>query len=234
MELGPRVIMNIGGINITETVFFGWIVSAAIIIFAIFATRKMERVPKGAQAVGELIVSFVYNLVEDAMGKKSEGFAPYMGTLILFLGLGSCLGMLGLRPITADLNCTVPLALISFVMIHYNAIRARTAIGYIKHMSEPYVFILPMNLLSEVIFPVTLACRIFGNITAGVILMTLLLDGLKSLTVMLGASIPFLQIAIPLPFNVFFDLFEPGLQAYIFVMLTMVYTANGRNTQEGH
>lgn len=232
MELGPRVIFSIGKLEFTETVIFGWIISLIIIAFAIIATRKMDRIPKGAQAVGELIVEFVYKMVRDVMGKAGERFAPYMGTLLLFLGLGSCLGLLDLRPITADLNCTVPLALISFVMIHYNAVKMQTAKGYMKHLASPYAFMFPMNILSDSMFPITLACRIFGNITAGVIVMTLLYGALEAASKALGSAIPFFVIALPLPLNAFFDIFEPALQAYIFVMLTMVFTANGRTVDE--
>ncbi|NLD19570.1 MAG: F0F1 ATP synthase subunit A [Clostridiales bacterium] len=235
MELGPRIILRIGNIPITETVLFSLIISILILVFAFFATRRMERIPKGAQAVGELIVGTVYNMVGETMGGEAkERFAPYMGTLFLYLAFGSCLGLFELRPVTADLNCTVPLALVSFIMIHYNAVKAQTAKGYIKHLAEPYAFIFPMNIMSDVMFPITLACRIFGNITAGVILMTLMYDGLKAVTTALGSVVPFFQIGIPLPFHFFFDMFEPGLQAYIFVMLTMVFTANGMNANEEH
>ena len=231
MELGPRVIFSVGPVDVTETVCFGWIISICILIFAYFATRKMTQVPHGAQGVGELLVGFVYDMVKDVMGDVSEKFAPYIGTLIVFLGFGSMLGLLELRPITADLNCTAPLALVTFILIHYNAVKAQTAVGYIKELSSPYAFMLPLNIISESMFPVTLACRIFGNILAGVIIMSLVYGGLETLSSLL-APIPFFQIAIPLPLNFWFDMFEPILQAYIFCMLTMVFIDNGRHPVE--
>ena len=231
MEVGPRIIFKVMGENVTETVVFGWCISIVILIFAFCATRNMQRIPKGAQLVGELLVGFIYNMVKDAMGDISEKFTPYMGTLIVFLGFGSMLGLLDLRPITADLNCTAPLALVSFIMIHYNSIRARGFIGYNKHMASPYLWMWPLNLMSECMFPITLACRIFGNILAGVIIMTLVYGGLKTLSTAL-IPIPFLQIAFPLPLNFWFDMFEPILQAYIFTMLTMVFIDNGRHPVE--
>lgn len=232
MQLGPRILFTIGGVNITETVIFALIISFLILVFAFLATRKMETVPHGFQAYGELIVGTIYNMVGDTMGKQNLKFAPYMGTLFLFLGVGSCLGLLDIRPVTADLNCTVPLALISFVMIHYNAVRSQTAIGYVKHLASPYPFMLPMNLLSDTIFPITLACRIFGNILAGVIIMSLLYGALSSASSALGSQVPFFMIGFPLPLNFFFDMFEPVLQAYIFVMLTMVFTSNVMHVDE--
>ena len=173
----------------------------------------------------------------------SNKFAPYCGTLIVFLGLGSMLGLLDLRPITSDLNCTFPLALVTFVLIHYNAVKAQTAKGYIKELSSPYPFMLPLNIISDSMFPVTLACRLFGNILAGVILMALVYSGLQTASAALinvfadpdfsrESIIPFFQIGWPLILNFWFDMFEPILQAYIFVMLTMVFIDNGRHPVE--
>jgi F-type H+-transporting ATPase subunit a len=234
MELGPRIIFTIGNVHITETVIFSLIISLLIILFAYLATRKMELIPKGFQAYGELIVGTVYHMVEDTMGKENLRFAPYIGTLFLFLAFGSTLGILELRPVTADLNCTVPLAAVSFFMIHYSSIKAQTLKGYIKHLGSPYAFMLPLNVMSEMMFPVTLACRIFGNILAGVIVMSLLFTALESFSESLGTHIPFLLLALPLPLNFFFDMFEAGLQAFIFVMLTMVFTSNGIRAGEEH
>lgn len=232
LEVGPRIIFRIGSVNFTETVIFAWIISIIILIFAFCATRNMQRIPKGAQLIGEILVGFIYNMVRDVMGEIGEKFAPYMGTLIVFLGFGSMLGLLDLRPITSDLNCTLPLAIVSFILIHYNAIRVKGFIGYNKHMASPYAFMWPMNLISECMFPITLACRIFGNILAGVIVMSLIYSALAAASHALGSFIPFFQIGVPLPLNFWFDMFEPILQAYIFVMLTMVFIANGRDAEE--
>lgn len=232
MQLGPRIIFTIGHVQITETVIFGLIISLILIVFAILATRKMEKVPRGFQAAGELVVETVYKMVGDTMGKKNLHFAPYMGTLLLWLGLGSSLGLLDLRPVTADLNTTMPLALVSFIMVHYCAIKHKGIKRCVKDKASPYAFVFPMTILDDLFFPVTLGMRIFGNILAGVIVMSLLYGGLAHLSAALGSAVPFFQIFIPLPLNFFFDMFEPVLQAYIFVMLTMVFTSNGMDTGE--
>ena len=234
MELGPRIILRIGDFFLTETVFFAWIVSLALIAFALISTRKLTRVPKGAQGVAELIVDTMYNLVGNTMGKEHIKFTPYIGTLFLFLICGNALGLLEQRPVTADVNTTFALAGITFVLIHYNSIRARSLKGYIKHMSEPYPFMLPVNLVGELAFPISLSFRLFGNITGGMIIMSLLLHGLEGITHGMSISIPFLQIGIPLPANFFFDIFEAVLQAFIFTMLTMVFIANGMTKHESH
>ncbi|MBQ9708417.1 MAG: F0F1 ATP synthase subunit A [Firmicutes bacterium] len=232
MELGPKIIFQVGPVPITETVIWGWIFSILMLVFAFASTRKLERIPKGFQGVAEWIVEFVYNMVRDVMGEVGERFAPYMGTLLVFLIPGSMLGLLDCRPLAADLNCTAPLAIVSFVMIHYNAIRVKTARGYLRELSSPFAFMLPMNIISDSMFPITLAMRLFGNLLAGVIVMTLIYHGLEHLSAMCGSFIPFFQLIIPLPLNAFFDMFEPVLQGYIFVMLTMVFTSNARQVED--
>lgn len=234
MQLGPRIILTIGNVNITETIFFAWIVSLALIAFAFISTRKMSLIPKGSQIWAEMIVDTIYNLVGNTMGKQHMKFAPYIGTLFMFLICGNALGLLDQRPVTADMNTTFALAGITFVLIHYNSIRTRSLKGYIKHMSEPYAFMLPVNLVGELAFPISLSFRLFGNITGGMIIMKLLFTGLESITHGLSVSIPFLIIGIPLPANFFFDMFEAVLQAFIFTMLTMVFVANGMATHESH
>lgn len=229
MELGPKVIFTVGPVTITETIIWGWIITLLLLVFVWRATRRMERIPKGAQAAAELFVETVYDMVGDTMGQENKKtFAPYIGTLLAFLVPGSMLGLLDCRPVTADLNTTVPLAIISFILIHFNGVRVHGGKGYLKHLASPYAAMLPLVVLDDLFFPVTLAMRLFGNILAGVIVMTLLYGGLAGMSATLGSVIPFFQIAIPLPLNLFFDMFEPVLQGYVFVMLTMVFTSNAR------
>lgn len=227
MELGARKILGFGDVFITETVIFAWIVSIALIVFAYFATRDMKTIPKGAQAVAELIVESIYNLVAQTMGKHNLNFAPYIGTLFMFLIGGNALGLFGIRPVTANVNTTFALAALTFVLIHYNSIRSQTLLGYIKHLSSPYPFMLPINIIGEMSFPVSLSFRLFGNITGGMIIMELLFEGLTEISHSIHLPIPFLNLAIPLPFNIFFDIFEAALQGFIFTMLTMVFISNG-------
>ena len=145
----------------------------------------------------------------------------------MFLLLGNLIGLFGLRPITADINITFALASITFFLIQYSAIKNRSFKGYIKNMSQPYVFMLPINLIGEIAFPISLSFRLFGNITGGTIIMMLAYSGLEKLSAIVSEKIPFFMIAAPIPLNMFFDIFEGVLQAFIFTMLTMVFIAHG-------
>ncbi len=224
-HLGPRKIFAIGDVFITETVIFFWIIAAVMIAFAYISTRRLEEKPRGIQLVAEYIVEFVYNFTEGAMGKRNTNFSPYIGTLFMVLVIGNSLGLLGLRPITADINMTFALAGLTFFLVHYNSVKAKGIVGYIKHMSAPYPFMLPINLVGELAFPLSLSFRLFGNIAGGTIIMALMFSGLRSASESLNLPIPLLQFLIPLPANLFFDIFEPILQGFVFTMLTMVFIA---------
>lgn len=232
-NLGPRIINYIGGIAISETVYFGIIVAIVIIIFAFISTRNLKQTPKGAQAVAELIVETIYNLVGENMGKNRLNYAPYIGTLFLFLILGNMLGLFGFRPTTADVNMTFALAILTFLIIQGSSIRYNGLKGYLKHFAEPMAFMVPIKIIEEISFPISLAFRLFGNILGGVIIMALIFNGLGYISHdVLHWGIPWLEAVIPLPANAFFDIFEPILQAFIFTMLTMVFIGKAIATHD--
>lgn len=236
-NLGPRIIFSFGedsSFFITESVLFGAIVAIVIIIFALVSTRKLERDPKGLQGFAELIVEFVYNLVGDTMGKHNEKFAPYIGTLFMFLLLGNSMGMWGFRPVTADVNVAFALGIITFCLIQFNDFKTKGLKGKLKHMCDPYPFMFPLKIIEEVSFPISLSFRLFGNILGGMIVMALIFNGLGSVSHMIHLPIPFLEAVIPLPANLFFDIFEPILQAFIFTMLSMVFISMAIVTHEDH
>lgn len=235
-HLGPRKIIGLfdGSVFITETVCFAWIVATAMVLFAYFATRKMERVPKGMQLVAEIIVDSVYKLVGSTMGARNLRYAPYIGTLLIFLVLSNALGLIGFRPVTADVNTTFALSSITFLLIQFGSIKSKGIIGHIKHYGQPYPFMYPIKIVEDISFPISLSFRLFGNITGGMIVMTLVFQGLHALTEGLHIGIPFFQFLIPLPLNLFFDVFEPILQAFIFTMLTMAFVALAVTGHEDH
>ncbi|MEG0156355.1 MAG: F0F1 ATP synthase subunit A [Anaerovoracaceae bacterium] len=225
MNIGPHIVLKFGdsGVFITDSVIFGAIVAIVLTILFAWMTRNMQRVPQGKQAVAEIIVEGIYTLVENTMGKKAVGYAPYIGTLFIWLLAGNMLGLIGIKPYTSDVNTTFAMALVTFILIQRQAIKSHGFVGKLKEMGQPYPFMFPLKIIEQVSFPVSLAFRIFGNILGGVIVMELLFEGLHAASEALSLPIPLLQTIIPLPANFFFDVFEPILQAFIFVMLTMVF-----------
>lgn len=235
-HLGPRKIIGFldGQVFITETVLFGLIVAVVMIIFALAATRKMERDPKGLQLVAEIIVDGIYKLVAGTMGAKNTNYAPYIGTLFIFLILCNALGLFGFRPVTADVNMAFAMSTATFCIIQGTSIKHKGLKGHLKHYGEPYIFMYPIKIIEDLSFPVSLAFRLFGNITGGMIIMALAFQGLHSLTDSMNVHIPFLTFLIPLPLNLFFDVFEPVLQAFIFTMLTMAFVTLALAGHEDH
>jgi len=224
-NIGPRIIimLNNGKIIITETVIMGVILAVLIIAAALWLTSNLSKEPSKKQIVAEFIVDTIYKLTKNTMGAHNVNFAPYVGTLVIFLLLGNSLGLYGLRPITADVNMTFALSLITFFLIQYNSIRSMGLKGKLKHMCEPYPFMFPLKIIEEIAKPISLGFRLFGNILGGVIVMSLIFTGLGGLCHMLHLPIPILEAVIPLPANLFFDIFEPVVQMFIFTMLTMVF-----------
>lgn len=223
---GPRVIFELpGGIPVTETVTTTWIIMAVLTIFALVATRRFDKVPKGLQNVIELLVDMVYKLTAQTMGEDKKAFAPYIGTLMMYLICANLAGLFGFRPPTADVNTTMALALLTFFMIHFFGMKRKGVGTYLKGFLQPFPVMLPLNIIGELATPISLSFRLFGNIVGGLIIMNLLYGALGGLSANLGISIPVLQTGIPAVLHLYFDVFAGVLQSFIFAMLTMVFVS---------
>lgn len=233
---GPKVAFTIpvfGGINVTETIIIGWAIIIAVWLLCLFLTKDLKRVPeKKRQVLAEMLVTFVNNTVEATMGKQWKKFAPYIGTLLVYAVLGALVSLLGLRSMTSDFNVTLTWALMTFVLITYYKIKTNGLWGYFKGFGQPIPVMLPLNLLSEVATPLSMAFRMFGNVAGGSVITGLLYGGLSFLSRVLHISftigefsIDLAQLFIPAVLSVYFDLFSGCIQAYIFSMLTMVYVS---------
>lgn len=218
MEFGPEIIWVLpfgeNGIAITQTVTTTWLIMGFLILGAFLLTRKMSLVPGKKQMVAELLVDTIYSLTETTMGKKFSNFAPYVGTILLLIGVANISGLFGLRPPTADLNTTMGLALMTFVLIHGMGVKAKGVGGYLKGFLDPMPFLLPLNILGELATPISLSFRLFGNIVGGLIIMTLVYDALGAFAVL-----------VPAVLHAYFDMFAGLLQSFIFAMLTMVFVS---------
>ncbi len=233
MELsinGPRILFTIpifGGIDITQTIANSFIVIIIVAVLCRILTYKLEKIPrKATQKIAEMAVNAIDSLVKSTMGKEFEWFAPYILTLFCASVFGSLISLIGLRSVTADLNTTMTWALMTFFLIHGLGIK-RKGLKYFKGFAEPVAFLLPLNIISEAVTPISLTFRHFGNIVSGMIITTLVYAGLAGLTTsVFNVGIPFLQAGIPAVLSIYFDLFAGCIQAFIFCMLTMVFVSN--------
>ena len=235
---GPKIVFTIpifGGINVTETVVNSWYIMAFIVIMSIYLTHGLRvKNPSKKQVVAEKLYLMIHNLVTDVMGKKFENFVPYIGALFTLSILGSLSSLLGMRPLTADLSTTLGWALITFMMVQITNMRTNGFLGYLKSFTQPVALLTPLNLISEVANPISMAFRHFGNVASGVVITSLVYSALAALSnFVLGfipndfiKSIPIFQVGLPAILSIYFDLFTSFLQAYIISMLTMVFVSS--------
>lgn len=217
MGINPRT-FEIFGYPISETVVNTWGVMAVLLILGALAGRAVTRIPvdrppKGWVNVAELVVESLYSFTRSSMGQGRGGFAPYVGTLGLFLAVSNILGVIGIRPPTADINTTVAMASITFFNITYYSLKTRGLLGYIRRFLEPLPFMLPLNIISEIALPVSMALRLFGSMTGGAMIM--------------GLIYTFAPLLVPVLPHLYFDLFSGVIQSFIFVMLTVTFVASG-------
>lgn len=219
-------------VTITETTLSAFVVMILLILASWLLGRNLKKRPGRMQCVVEKGVSALYNLVSSTMGPHNINFAPYIGTLFLSSVCGSLIGMTGfLKSTTADLSTTLVWALVTSVLVWYNTIKRNGFFGWLKGFTEPIVVMTPMNIVSEIAQPMSLAFRHFGNVAGGGVLTTLIYAALALLSsAVLGwvpneiiRSIPIFQVGIPAFLSIYFDLFSGCIQALVFCMLTMVY-----------
>ena len=221
---GPRIAFYIGDIPVSETVTVTWLIIFVLGLFSVLATRNLKKEPRGLQIIVETLVSTVYNLTKQNMGEHNVVFAPFVGTLLLFIGISNIIGLLGFRPPTGDLNTTMCLSITTFVLTQFFGVRKKGIVNYSKGFLQPMPFLLPLNIIGELANPISLGFRLFGNIVAGIIIMSLLYGALGGFTEMLlGITVPLFQAGVPAVLHIYFDMFAGLLQSFIFTMLTMVF-----------
>ena len=235
---GAKVLFKIpifGGIPITETIVNTWIVMALIVGLCIFLTHGMQvHARTKRQVVAEYLVGMVRNMVKNNMGERFMHYVPFVGALFSLAMLSSLISMVGMFSPTGDLSTCVGWAVLVFVVITYYKIKTQHIGGYLKGFTQPVFIMTPLNMISEVATPISMAFRLFGNIASGSVVTLLLYGGLAALSSgILGlipgavgevlSMIPIFQLGIPAILSIYFDLFTSVLQAFIFCMLTMMY-----------
>ena len=230
-ELSESIPLLELGNPVTQTTLSILAVTLLLIIVATVLTKNLTKRPGKVQVVLEKLISMLYGLVEDTMGKHNIKFAPYIGTLFLSSIVGTLIGMTQIIPsVTQDLSVTLAWALVTTGMVWYNNIKNFGFKAWLKGFTEPIVVMTPMNIVSEIAQPISLAFRHFGNVAGGGVLTALIYAALAGLSSMIFGwipgfvgTIPFLQVGIPAFLSIYFDLFSGFVQALVFSLLTMVY-----------
>lgn len=215
----PDSIPLFGGMAVTNTLVTALVASALVMVLAllarIFVIPKFTDRPRGLQNVLELVVEGTQRMTVGKVGDTyGNQLAPYMFTVAAFVGMNGLLELIGIgvaRPAPSDLNCTFSLALITFVLIQVYGLKKKGFRGRIKSMASPSPVILPIKIVTDIAVPVSLACRMFGNILGGMIVMELLY------------SVAALSFVLPAFLSAYFTLFHTGMQVFIFMTLSLSF-----------
>lgn len=232
ISLTAEKIFNIGGsLWVTNSLLTSWIAMTLLLIFSISSTRKISLIPGNLQQIAEIIVEGIHNLFSTILHDKINTFFPLIGTYFLYiislnwLGLLPGVGTIGLHlveegqkvfiPIfragTADLNTTLALAIIAMLVIQITGFKT-LGINYLKkfvNVGSPINFFVGiLELVSEFSKIISFAFRLFGNIFAGEVLLTVI-----AFLIPILAPVPFMGL----------ELFVGFIQALVFSMLTAVF-----------
>lgn len=222
-------------IPISQSIVMMWIVMAVIILLALLFTRRLQMIPNRRQNITEIIVETINKLIKSNIGEHWKSFAPFFGTILLFLVFSNISGVfnifptgeqlfkitgneffktlpeLEIAPPTKDLNIALTMAIMMIFLIPFSGIKYKGLKGWAKGFLKPTPIMLPFNILDYGTRTLSLSLRLFGNMLAGYIIIQMLYQG----SMLVKPIIPLASI--------FFDLFDAGLQAFIFVFLSSLY-----------
>lgn len=203
-----------------DTIFTMWFAMAVVIIFALIATRKLSMVPSKLQAVCENIMQFFWGTLDTMIPNNNRQHVPLVASLFLFILTANLMGQLPLRLIhlkqgelaspTNDLNLTAAMAIIVLVYYVFMGFKAKGFKFLFHEFSFTGVIMTLVELIEMITRPLSLAIRLFANILAGEILVSVALGLFAYL--------------LPLPVMLF-EILVAFIQATVFMMLTIAYVS---------
>ena len=223
--------LNIAGHAVSlnlDTIFTMWFAMAVVIIFALLATRHLSLEPGKLQAISESIMKFFYGTLDTMVEGENRKHVPLVASLFLFIVTANLMGQLPLRIIhlknggelaspTNDINLTAAMAGFFFFFFFFLGIRAKGPKFFLHELSFTGIVMALVEILEMFTRPLSLAIRLFANIFAGEILVSIALGGLAYF--------------LPLPIMLF-EILVAFIQATVFMMLTIAYI--GSATKEEH
>ena len=170
-----------GGIPITQTTVSFLLVTILLCCAFIYLGKGLKVRPDGKQVLVEKGVMMLHNMVVETMGAHNAHWLPFIGTIFLSSICGTLIGLTGfLRSATADISCVIVWALMVSVIIWYNNIKNNGFVGWLKGFTEPIVVMTPMNIVSEIAQPLSMAFRHFGNVAGGGVITTIIYAALSA------------------------------------------------------
>jgi F-type H+-transporting ATPase subunit a len=231
IEVGGHIEWHLFGLTWNVDTILGTLIAGAIIVgLGLYMRAHLSTTkPTGVQLFFETVTSQVEEQVESTMGVRTAPFVVPMATaLFLFILIANWIAIIPtghhpeyVPPPASDANLAYALALLVIVTMHVTGIRKKGFRGYYHHLVTPHWVMFPINLIEELVRPVTLALRLFGNIFSGVIMVSLI------------ALFPAYILWAPDIIWKLFDMFIGLIQAFIFALLTILYFSSVRPAEEG-
>jgi F-type H+-transporting ATPase subunit a len=238
--------------GIPDQVTYTWLIMLILAGLTFVASRNLQLVPRGLQNFLEVVLEQFQQMIDDVMGPEGRKYLPLIATLGIFILVGNLMGLVpGLVGVTGNLNTNAACAIVVFVAYHWIGARKQGLIPYLKHFAGPVPLALkPLMFVIEIIShlarPLSLTLRLFGNIVGGHILLAVIfllmgLDGLIGWA--LSGSVPgaiigglggIVTIAFTVGFLYPLKILVAFLQAFIFVMLTMLYISGAIEESDHH
>jgi len=230
IDVGQEVTRKVFGMTVDVFVVASTVIAGLIVIgMGLYARKKATSgVPGKLQLFWETVVIQVEELVETSIGPAGKAVVPLATAIFFFILIANYIEIVptgatrDLFPApTGDVNLPYAMALTVIILVHVASIRTRGIKGYIKHYFQPLKAFFPINVIEEITKPITLSLRLFGNLFAGGLMLSLI-------AVLLPVYIvPFGDVAWKL-----FDMFIGFIQAFIFSLLTVVYFGMAMDTSE--
>jgi F-type H+-transporting ATPase subunit a len=194
---------------------------AAVVVLALgfgMSRRASSGVPSKLQLAWEALVEQIQDLTDSAIGPEGRQIVPLAICLFVFILVCNWIGFIPARlghdwlpPATSDVSLPLAMALVVWLWSNGKSIRIKGFGGYMKHYTQPYAFLTPINVIEEITKPITLTFRLFGNVFAGALMVVVLAS--------FGWPITIIGEVVWKPFDLFIGL----IQAFIFALLTIMY-----------
>lgn len=173
-----------GGIPISQTTVSSLVVTILLCWASVYFGKRLKKRPDGKQVLVEKGVMMLHNMVVETMGEHNAHWMPFIGTIFLSSICCSLIGLTGfLRSATADLSCVAVWAVMVSVIIWYHSIKNNGFLGWLKGFTEPIAVMTPMNVVSEIAQPLSMAFRHFGNVAGGGVITSIIYAALSAASV---------------------------------------------------
>jgi F-type H+-transporting ATPase subunit a len=233
---GGGWVVTLGGLRLDFTpskhVVMMWLAAALLLALLLGAVRRRSLVPRGLYNFFELLVQFVRDIAVSNIGKRdADRFVPYLCSAFFFILFMNLLGLVPwMATATANISVTVALALFTFLVTQYAAIRAQGIGGFLKHLTGGvppslawlWPIMIPVEILGLFTKPFALTVRLFANMVAGHFVILAFLGLIFAISVFVA------PVSVALALAIFMlELFVAFVQAYIFTMLSALFIGSG-------